>query len=230
MLKACFAFGVCLVVVFSAVALSETNKTATTPEKVEAKIVTKEHANPRVVLETNYGDILIELFEKEAPISVKNFLSYVKDGFYDNTIFHRVVKGFVIQAGGLTKDLERKPTKPPIKNEATNGLKNLRGTVSMARTSDINSATSHFFINLRDNTQLDHRGNTPSTYGYAVFGKVVEGMDVVDKIAKVKVVDRGGYKNVPEKPVIIKKARLVTQTKTKETKTKKVTAEKIKEE
>ncbi len=167
---------------------------------------TKASTNPMVVLKTNYGDITIELFKKKAPISVENFLKYVREGFYDNTVFHRVVKGFVLQAGGMTKDLVQKKQHEPIKNEATNGLSNKRGTVSMARTSAINSATSHFFINLKDNTFLDHHGEDPRSYGYAVFGKVAKGMDVADKIADVEVTTKGQMKNVPVKPVIIEKA------------------------
>ncbi|MFZ1946966.1 MAG: peptidylprolyl isomerase [bacterium] len=162
--------------------------------------------NPTVVLETNYGPIKIELFKDKAPVSAENFLSYVRSGFYDGTVFHRVVKGFVIQAGGWKEDLTPKPPKPPIKNEATNGLSNLRGTLSVARTNEINSGTTHFFINLVDNKRLDHTGEAPAQYGYAVFGKVVSGMEVVDKIAQVEVTSKGGNQNVPVKPVVITKA------------------------
>jgi len=196
-----------------------------TSAKTEKKAVEPETSpNPMVVLQTNYGDITLELFKKEAPISVENFLRYVREGFYDNTIFHRVVKGFVLQAGGMTKDLKQKKQHEPIKNEATNGLSNKRGTISMARTSAINSATSHFFINLVDNTRLDHRGEDPASYGYAVFGKVAKGMDVVDKIANVKVTTKGRYQNVPVEPVVIKKAYVVgdkTEDKTKQEQLKK---------
>jgi len=165
--------------------------------------------NPRVLIKTNLGNITVELFEKEAPITVKNFLSYVDSKFYDGTTFHRIIPGFVIQGGGFTPDMKKKPTKDPIKNEATNGLKNLKGTLSMARTMDINSATSQFFINLRNNPALDHKDNTPRGYGYAVFGKVVAGWGVVEKIAKVPTTTKGIYKNVPEKPVIIKSIRRI---------------------
>lgn len=171
-----------------------------------------EKKNPMVVLKTNYGDITVELFQKEAPISVDNFLTYVKDGFYDATIFHRVMNGFVLQAGGMAEvdgTLKQKEQRDPIKNEATNGLSNKKGTLSMARTSAINSGTSHFFINLVDNTRLDHRGIEPANYGYAVFGRVADGMDVVGKIAKVAVTDKGQFKNVPVKPVVIEKAMVV---------------------
>ena len=136
-----------------------------------------------VLISTSTGDIKLELYEKEAPITVANFLSYVSDGFYDGTIFHRVINNFMIQGGGFTADMKQKPTKPSIKNEADNGLKNERGTVAMARTAAVDSATSQFFINHKDNAFLD---NGVRDFGYAVFGKVVEGMDVVDKIAAVR--------------------------------------------
>ncbi len=183
----------------------------------EVKEKTKEKAvkNPMVVFQTNHGDIKIELFAQDAPLSVKNFLMYVGDGFYDGTIFHRVISGFVLQAGGFEEDMDERPKKAPIKNEATNGLKNKRGTLSMARTNDINSGSSHFFINLRDNTNLDHSGMEPAKYGYAVFGKVADdaGMKVVDEIAKVKVTTKGRHQNVPAEPVMIKKAYIVGEKK-----------------
>jgi peptidyl-prolyl cis-trans isomerase A (cyclophilin A) len=157
-----------------------------------------------VRFETSHGAFTIEFFPKEAPLSVANFLQYVDDGFFDGTIFHRIVPGFVIQGGGLTADFSQKKTQPPIKNEATNGLRNTRGTLSMARTDDINSATSQFFVNLTDNEFLDHK---PGNYGYAVFGKVTEGMDVVDKIAKVKTGRRKGYTDAPMEDVTVTAAR-----------------------
>lgn len=157
-----------------------------------------------VVFSTNHGDFTIELYPDKAPITVENFLSYVDAGFYDNTIFHRVIPGFVIQGGGFTEDMRQKPTEAPIKNEADNGLKNERGTLSMARTSDINSATSQFFVNLKDNAFLDHGSRD---FGYAVFGKVVEGMDVIDKIAKVPTGNRGMHQDVPREPVVVQSAR-----------------------
>src|SRR5215510_7599288 len=157
-----------------------------------------------LVFETSLGNIEIELFEKEAPISSANFRSYVDDGFFDNVIFHRVIPDFMIQGGGFEPGMKQKKTRAPIKNEATNGLKNLRGTLSMARTNDINSATAQFFINLVDNDFLDHAG--PSNYGYAVFGKVTAGMDVIDKIAKVSTTNRAGHQNVPAADVAITKA------------------------
>ena len=160
----------------------------------------KSAVHPEVILKTTLGDIVIELYPEKAPITVKNFLAYVDDGFYNGTIFHRVIPGFMIQGGGMTKDMKQKETRPPIKNEADNGLGNKRGTIAMARTSDINSATSQFFINLKDNSFLDHGARG---FGYAVFGKVVKGMDVVDKISAVKTGNRGMYQNVPVEPVVI---------------------------
>lgn len=159
--------------------------------------------NPKVIMKTTKGDITIELSLKKAPITVKNFLTYVDEGFYDGTIFHRVWKGFMIQGGGLTADFKEKPTKPPIKNEATNGLKNKRGTIAMARTEVIDSATCQFFINHVDNPFLDHKDNTPDGYGYAVFGKVIKGMDVVDAIANVRIKTRGMHKHVPRETITI---------------------------
>jgi peptidyl-prolyl cis-trans isomerase A (cyclophilin A) len=156
--------------------------------------------------ETTLGDFTIELFEKKAPLSVANFLKYVEDGFFDGTIFHRIVPGFVIQGGGFTEDMSQKDTQPPVKNEADNGLKNERGTLSMARTSDIHSATSQFFVNLKDNDFLDNsRGN----FGYAVFARVTQGMDVVDKIAAVETGRRRGFDDVPVDAVIMKSVRQV---------------------
>jgi peptidyl-prolyl cis-trans isomerase A (cyclophilin A) len=154
---------------------------------------------------TSLGDFTIELFPKEAPISAANFEQYVDDGFFDGLIFHRVVPGFVIQGGGLTPDFSQKKNRAPIQNEAKNGLKNKRGTLSMARTNDINSATSQFFVNLKDNDFLDHKG--ASSYGYAVFGKVTEGMDVIDKIAAVKTGRRKGFDDAPLEDVVIVSAR-----------------------
>ncbi|MBS0378092.1 MAG: peptidyl-prolyl cis-trans isomerase [Proteobacteria bacterium] len=154
--------------------------------------------------ETSHGPFTIELYPKEAPVTVENFLKYVDDGFFDGTIFHRIVPGFVIQGGGLTADFGNKKTRAPISNEAKNGLKNLRGTLSMARTSDVNSATSQFFVNLVDNAFLD---NSARDFGYAVFGKVTDGMDVIDKIAKVETGRRKGYTDAPLEDVVITSAR-----------------------
>ena len=157
-----------------------------------------------LVFETTLGTIEIELFDKEAPISAKNFQDYVDDGFFDGVIFHRVIPGFMIQGGGFEPGMKQKKTKSPIKNEATNGLKNLRGTLSMARTNVVDSATSQFFVNLVDNDFLDHAGL--ANYGYAVFGQVTSGMDVIDKIAKVATTNRAGHQNVPATDVVITKA------------------------
>ena len=154
--------------------------------------------------ETSHGGFTIELYPREAPVTVENFLKYVDDGFFDGTIFHRIVPGFVIQGGGLTADFANKKTRAPIGNEAKNGLKNTRGALSMARTSDINSATSQFFVNLKDNGFLDHG---PRDYGYAVFGKVTDGMDVIDKIAAVTTGRRKGYTDAPLEDVVIVSAR-----------------------
>jgi cyclophilin family peptidyl-prolyl cis-trans isomerase len=153
---------------------------------------------------TSKGNFTIELFNDEAPISSKNFTDYVDAGFFDGTIFHRVIPGFVLQGGGFTSDMKQKKTSAPIKNEATNGLKNKRGTLSMARTSDIDSATSQFFINLVDNDFLDHK---PGNFGYAVFGQVVTGMEVIDAIAKVKTGDHGHHSDVPVEPVVVETAK-----------------------
>ena len=166
--------------------------------------VAAQSSNPVVVIETTMGSVSVELFRDKAPKSVENFLAYVKDGYYRGTVFHRVIKGFMIQGGGLTASLARKQTKPPIPNEAGNGLKNERGTLAMARTSDINSATSQFFINTVNNASLNHRGESPDQFGYAVFGKVIDGMDVVDKIEAVATTTKGSYQNVPVTPVAIK--------------------------
>ena len=141
--------------------------------------------NPVVVISTTMGDITVELFKDRAPVSVENFLSYVADGFYPGTIFHRVVRGFVVQGGGYTADMTEKPTRPPVQNEATNGLKNTRGTIAMARTQVIRSSTTQFYFNVVNNSALDHRGYAPLDFGYAVFGRVLSGMEVVDKIAEV---------------------------------------------
>jgi len=160
-------------------------------------------ANPKVLMVTSKGNITIELFADKAPITVKNFLSYVDSGHYDGTIFHRVIKGFMIQGGGLTPDLVEKPAQSPIKNEATNGLSNKRGTIAMARTNVIDSATCQFFINHVDNPSLDHKDNTPGGFGYAVFGKVIKGMDVVDAIASVKTGTVKYYRDVPRETIKI---------------------------
>ena len=162
-----------------------------------------------VKLETSMGNIVIELNEQAAPITVKNFLGYVEEGFYDGTIFHRVIPDFMIQGGGFTTEMEQKETREPIINEAANGLKNDRGTIAMARQNDPDSATCQFFINHRDNGPLDYVENIRP--GYTVFGKVIEGMDIVDAIASVNTTTRMDYNDVPVKPVVIKSARVVSE-------------------
>ena len=159
----------------------------------------------KATIETSMGSITLELDEVKAPVTVKNFLDYAKAGHYDGTIFHRVIDGFMIQGGGFTKAMDQKPTKAPIKNEAANGLKNARGTIAMARTMIVDSATSQFFINLVDNAFLDFQNPTPQGFGYAVFGKVLDGMEVVDQIAKVTTGFSGPHQNVPEEAIVIKK-------------------------
>lgn len=160
-------------------------------------------AKELVVIETTYGRIQVELYPEKAPITVQNFLQYVDKGHYNGTIFHRVIKDFMIQGGGLTAELVPKPNAAPIRNEAGNGLKNLRGTIAMARTSVVDSATSQFFINTVDNAALDHRDETPAGFGYAVFGKVVAGMDVVDKIGNSPTGMRNRFRDVPVETVTI---------------------------
>lgn len=161
---------------------------------------------PQVLLETTSGDILLELDPEKAPETVKNFLQYVDDGFYDNTIFHRVIPGFMIQGGGMDMHMKEKKTREPIKNEADNGLKNMRGTIAMARTMEPHSASAQFFINSVDNDFLDHKAPTSEGWGYAVFGKVLDGMDVVDKISKVKTTSTGIHSDVPKDSIVITKA------------------------
>jgi peptidyl-prolyl cis-trans isomerase B (cyclophilin B) len=165
-------------------------------------------ANPVIIIETSMGDITVELYQDRAPRTVANLLEYVKAGFYKDTVFHRVIKGFMIQGGGLTVDMKQKPTRPPIENEAANGEKNERGTIAMARTSDIHSATAQFFINTVNNSFLDHRSKSPDGFGYCVFGKVTGGMEVVDKIESVATTTKGMYRDVPAEPVIIKDVRI----------------------
>ncbi|MEZ4600810.1 MAG: peptidylprolyl isomerase [Syntrophotaleaceae bacterium] len=166
-------------------------------------------SNPLVQMETSLGEILLELDVEKAPISVENFIAYARAGHYDGTIFHRVIKGFMIQGGGLTPDMQEKPTNEPIKNEAHNRLKNKAGTIAMARTSEVDSATAQFFINTEDNKFLNHSGTNPENYGYAVFGRVVDGMDVVYTIEQEPTATAGGYEDVPVKPVVILKVEVI---------------------
>ncbi len=170
-----------------------------------------ERRNPMVKLTTNLGEITLELYPDKAPETVANFLAYVKDGFYSGTVFHRVIPGFMIQGGGLDKDLHPKATKAPIRNEADNGLKNQKYTLAMARTPDPHSASAQFFINLADNDFLDFAAKTPQGWGYAVFGKVVKGQEVVDQIAAVPTGRQGFHEDVPKTPVVIEKAELLEQ-------------------
>jgi cyclophilin family peptidyl-prolyl cis-trans isomerase len=161
-----------------------------------------------VKLQTTMGDIILELNEDKAPVTTENFLTYVQENFYDGTIFHRVIPNFMIQGGGFTPDMAEKKTNPPITNEASNGLKNDRGTIAMARTSDPHSATSQFFVNLVDNDYLNY---SPTNPGYTVFGKVIEGMDIADKIAKVKTAQNGPHANVPVEPIQIQSVNIIAE-------------------
>jgi len=162
--------------------------------------------NPVAVISTSMGDIRVELFKDKAPVSVENFLQYVSEGFYPGTIFHRVVRGFVVQGGGYSADMKEKPTHPPIQNEATNGLRNTRGSLAMARTQALRSATSQFYINVADNAALDHKGYAPQDFGYAVFGRVLSGMEVADAIAAVATKTEN-----PLQPVTIKAVTVVSK-------------------
>jgi peptidyl-prolyl cis-trans isomerase A (cyclophilin A)/peptidyl-prolyl cis-trans isomerase B (cyclophilin B) len=167
-------------------------------------------ANPRVELKTSMGTVVVELDPDKAPLTVDNFLQYVKDRHYDGTAFHRVIPGFMVQGGGYGPDFSEKPTRKPVRNEASNGLRNDVGTIAMARTNDPHSATAQFFINVANNESLNFRYPTQEGYGYCVFGKVVKGMDVVNRIVKVPTgTGPGGHRDVPVKPVIIESARLV---------------------
>ncbi|GEN24609.1 peptidylprolyl isomerase [Halomonas cupida] len=159
-----------------------------------------------IILQTNFGDISIELNHEEAPVTAANFEQYVRDGFYDGTLFHRVINGFMVQGGGFDTNFEQKPTRAPIENEADNGLKNTVGTLAMARTQDPNSATAQFFINVGDNDFLNHTGKNMQGWGYCVFGRVVDGMDVVDRIKEVPTTRRGMHADVPAEDVIIERA------------------------
>ncbi|HDL89380.1 MAG TPA: peptidyl-prolyl cis-trans isomerase [Thermodesulforhabdus norvegica] len=164
-------------------------------------------SNPQVVMETSKGDIVLELYLDKAPLTVKNFLDYIDAGFYSGTVFHRVIPGFMLQGGGFSRDMQKKSTLIPVKNEAFNGLKNDRGTIAMARTQDPHSASSQFFINTVDNAFLNHKSQTTAGWGYAVFGKVIKGMEVVDAISKVQTGTQGRFRDVPKTPVEIIKVR-----------------------
>ena len=168
-----------------------------------------EESSPRVVIETSMGNFTLELNKEKAPITVKNFLGYVKDGYYDGLIFHRVIKDFMVQGGGLDLEMQPKKTKFAIKNEAQNGLKNIRGSVAMARTAMVDSATSQFFVNTVDNAFLDNKGKRQDDFGYCVFGQVVEGMEVIDAIRQVKTGNKNGHGDVPLETITIVSAKLV---------------------
>jgi len=176
---------------------------------IAAPVVAKEKkaVDPQVELDTSKGKIVLELYPQKAPETVKNFLGYVDAKFYDGTIFHRVIPKFMIQGGGFTADMKRKPTRQPIINEADNGLKNDRGTIAMARTSDPHSATAQFFINSAKNDFLNYRSKTSQGWGYVVFGRIIQGMTVLDAISKVRTGARGSYRDVPLEPIVIRKAR-----------------------
>ena len=161
-----------------------------------------------ILFSTSHGELPLELFNADAPISAQNFLDYANSGHFDGTIFHRVIPNFMLQGGGFTSDMQQKQTQAPIKNEADNGLKNERGTLSMARTSDVNSATSQFFVNLVDNAFLDHGGRD---FGYAVFGRIADGMDIIDKIGSVATGNKGGHQDVPLEPVVVESAKVVDE-------------------
>lgn len=183
-----------------------TRKKTKTSARKKGGAVTADSKNPQVTMETSMGSFVLELWPSKAPETVKNFLKYAEDGFYSGTIFHRVIDGFMIQGGGFTVEMKQKPTRAPVKNEASPETSNVRGTIAMARTNDPDSATAQFFINVKDNgSSLDRRGSMPG--GYAVFGKVVSGMDVVDKIKATKTRSMGMHDDVPETPVVIKSVK-----------------------
>lgn len=197
---------VCLLALLVPAAPAKKHPHPATPKK---HVSAAPAANPRVALQTTKGRIVIELYADKAPKTVKNFLAYTRAGFYNGTIFHRVIPGFMAQAGGFTPDMTEKPTRPSIQNEADNGLQNQRGTLAMARTPDPDSAAAQFFINVANNGSLNFRGKTPDGWGYAVFGNVVEGMDVVDAIVQVPTTTKGSNGDVPVQPILIQKASIL---------------------
>lgn len=200
---------VCLLLTLSVVSAAPQSgsspKTRVQAPPLQAPAPTPAPGNPVVTVSTSMGEFTIELFKDKAPVSVENFLGYVDAGFYEGTIFHRVKAGYVVQGGGYTTDMVEKPTNPPIQNEATNGLRNTRGTVAMARMRQLRSGTSQFYVNLANNAELDHRGYSPQDFGYAVFGRVLTGMEVIDAIAKVPTGTNGDHEDVPTTPVLIQK-------------------------
>ncbi len=200
-----------LVIPFLLMAFSAALPAAEAPKAKKASKKMAEHTT-QVKFETTQGDFVLQLDKAKAPITVANFLTYVKEGFYDGTIFHRVIPGFMAQGGGFTTDYKQKPTHAPIKNEADNGLLNKRGSIAMARTSDPNSATAQFFINFIDNGFLNYKSSTPQGWGYAVFGEVVEGMDVVDAMGKIPTGAGGPFpSDVPKTQIVINKATVLSE-------------------
>ena len=191
--------------------ISGCNASEPAAQKVSTAPAAGQPANPRVLIETSKGNITVEVFPAQAPQSAGNFLNYVKNGFYDGLVFHRVIPNFMIQTGGMTADMAEKPKNAPIQNEADNGLRNLRGTLAMARTGDPHSASSQFFINVADNAFLNHRGKSFEGWGYAVFGQVVDGMEVVDAIVAVPRGNRGPHSDVPVEPVVVQRATVLPQ-------------------
>jgi len=193
----------CFIWVPAATGLDPKDPSAQASPASGEKAKSQESEHPKVIIKTSVGDITLELDRKRAPVTVENFLQYAKDGFYNGTIFHRVIADFMIQGGGMEPGMKKKPTQSPIRNEANNGLKNKTGTIAMARTSVVDSATSQFFINCKDNSFLDHRDTSSRGYGYAVFGHVIEGMDVVRKIEKTQTGTKGSYRDVPVEDILI---------------------------
>jgi cyclophilin family peptidyl-prolyl cis-trans isomerase len=203
---------VCLLFALAAVTgtLQSTSpaKTRVQAPPLQVPAPTPAPGNPVVVVTTSMGEFTLELFKDKAPVSVENFLSYADAGFYEGTIFHRVKSGYVVQGGGYTPEMVEKATRPPIQNEATNGLKNSRGSLAMARTRALRSATAQWYVNVANNSALDHRGYSPDDFGYAVFGRVLSGMDIVDRIAKVPTGTNGDHEDVPTTPVVIQKVTI----------------------
>jgi peptidyl-prolyl cis-trans isomerase B (cyclophilin B) len=197
-----------LSLILSAIAILLACKSETAAKNPASTAKAASGGNPHVVLETSHGEIEIELYPDKAPKGVANFLKYVESGRYDGTIFHRVLPGFVVQGGGFDANLERRPTFAPLENEADNGLHNERGTVAWARTPDPHSATNQFYVNVADNAKLDHRDKTPQGWGYAVFGRVVRGMEVAEKLSRLPTGPRGMHPNVPTEPAGINRARV----------------------
>jgi cyclophilin family peptidyl-prolyl cis-trans isomerase len=206
-LNGLIVFGLLFCLMGSTALAQSGSKGSVSKPKISKEPEAKMEKNPVVIMDTSMGTIKIELNQKQAPITVANFLKYVDNKFYDGTIFHRIISTFMIQGGGMTPDMKQKETMAPIKNEAGNGLKNLRGTIAMARTGVVDSATSQFFINVVDNQFLNHKDTSPRGYGYAVFGKVIDGMDVVDKIKAVPTGSKAGHQDVPLTPVLIKSVK-----------------------